>query len=104
MWHTFAEFCGLIALLIAVIHFVFPDLGNDMGHSILNWWASRSRQKREKRIRELQATLTRIEALPVLSEFEDIVMRSLASLHIFVFLLPALALMTYMIVLTPRPL
>jgi hypothetical protein len=83
MWHTFAEWCGVVALLLATFHFLFPDIGNDMGHSILNWWAGLSRQKREKRIQELQATLARIEALPVLSEFEDIVIRSLASLHGF---------------------
>jgi len=44
---------------------------------IANWWASRSRLTLQKRILKLEATLTRVEALPTLGEFEDLVLRSI---------------------------
>ena len=63
----------VIALVIAVVHFVFPELGAAVGRSISNRFAMRSRAKTEKRIRKLQEKLVRVEQLPILDHYQDAV-------------------------------
>lgn len=64
---------------------------------IANWWASRSRLTLQKRILKLEATLTRVEALPTLGEFEDLVLRSINGIVALLVIIPLLAAMAYVI-------
>jgi hypothetical protein len=62
---------------------------------VANWWASRSRLKLLQRIRLLQAILNEIEPLPLLTPFEDVLLRGLAGLAAMLVIIPAMALALY---------
>jgi hypothetical protein len=66
----------------------------------LNWLAERSEQKTNQRIKELQRRLTESEALPALTEFENIVLLGLAGIAMFIAITPALAALVYLTTLT----
>ena len=64
---------------------------------IANWWASRSRLTLQKRILKLDATLTRVEALPTLGEFEQLVLRGINGVVGLLVIIPLLAAIAYVI-------
>jgi hypothetical protein len=62
---------------------------------IADWWASRSRVALEKRVLKLEAILTRIEPLPILTEFENLVLRSINGIFGMLTMMPIIALVAY---------
>jgi hypothetical protein len=63
---------------------------------LADWWASRSRSKTEQRIRKLEGALSRIESLPILSDYEDMVLRGLFGVLILLTILPPLGQVAYL--------
>jgi|ERR1700680_596834 len=104
MWHTILEWCGPVALLIALVAYLFPQVGASVGNSILNWWATRSRSTTEKRIEKLEKILEESEPLPLLTDFEEMVIRGLTGITVLLMMMPALAALAYITVFSPAPL
>jgi hypothetical protein len=65
---------------------------------IADWWATRSRSKTQERIDKLHGVLCRIESLPLLTEFEEMVMRAFAGVTVLLMELPTLGFLAYLMV------
>ena len=90
---TFVEWCTVIGLILVLWQFS-SKCRDTLKRLLLNWIAKRSRAKTEKRIRKLQTALSAIESLPVLTEFEDIVLRGFISIFLFLEHLSLLAFLS----------
>jgi hypothetical protein len=100
---TFVDWCTVLGFVIAL----WPLLAKPRAYArrrILNWWAERSQQKTTKRIEDLQELLSKIELLPLLTEFENMVLLGLAGIAMFIAITPALAALVYLTsLIVPEP-
>ncbi len=100
---TFVDWCTVLGFAIALWLLLAKPCAS-IKRKVLNWSAERSQQKTSKRIEELQELLSRIELLPLLSEFENMVLLGLAGIAMFIAITPALAALGYLVALTePTP-
>jgi hypothetical protein len=60
---------------------------------LANWWVSRSRSKTERRIKRLESQLARIESLPLLTEFEKMVLSGFIGIYMIAGMVLATAVM-----------
>ena len=95
---TFVEWCAVIGLILVLWQFS-SKRRDTLKRLLLNWIAKRSRAKTEKRIRKLQTALSRIESSPVLTEFEDIVLRGFSGIFSFLAFLSILAFLSFAIIM-----
>jgi hypothetical protein len=68
---------------------------------IQDWWATRSRSATEVRIQKLESLLAEIESLPLLTPFEDMVMKGLTGIIIFLMMMPTFAALVYVTLFRP---
>jgi hypothetical protein len=92
---------SLILFLLAPFFRKWVDLVVWPG--IADWWATRSRSKTQERIDKLQGVLSQIESMPLLTEFEDAVIRGLGGLTMLLMALPTLGLLACLTVLRGGP-
>jgi hypothetical protein len=99
---TFVDWCTVIALALAVWA-VSSKPRTALKRWTLNWWATRSRANTEKRIQKLQTELAKAESLPLLTEFEAIVLRGLSVIFLFACIIPLLMFLAYAMIYTNVP-
>jgi|ERR1035437_254354 hypothetical protein len=90
-----------IALILFILAPAYTILVKDkLWPKLQDWWAGRSRASLQKRIQKLETALGRIDSLPVLTEFEDMVMRGLFGVLVLLTILPPLALFAFLAAFT----
>jgi hypothetical protein len=70
-WQIALDWLAILSGLVALLHFFFPKHGARAGDYILNRFAERSKTETVQRIQRLQASLSKVESLPLLTDFED---------------------------------
>ena len=84
---TFVDWCTVLGFAIA-LWLLLAKPRAYIKRKTLNWWAAR--EKTEKRIQQLEEMLSKIELLPLLSDFENMVLIGLAGISMFIAITPAL--------------
>jgi hypothetical protein len=97
---TFVDWCTVLGFVLA-LWLILAKPRAYIERSVLNWLATLTRERTEERIRQLEEISSKSELLPLLTAFEDMVLRGLSGIFVFLTMISAIAAFACLIIFIP---